>query len=72
MGILRDRRVCPVSMYQEHYVPVRQDDGVTMLQCRGTPTPDDLIPAGTDAAAVRAGYISIGQVTCLRRGEAEA
>ena len=65
MGILRDRRVCPVSMYREHYVPVRQDNGVTMLQCRGTPTPDELIPAGTDAAAVRAGYISIGQVGCL-------
>ena len=64
-GILRNRRVSPVSMYREHYAPVGQDNGVTMLQCRGTPTPDDLIPEGSDAAAVRAGYISIGQVTCL-------
>ena len=65
MGILRDRRVCPVSMYQEHYVPVGQENGVTMLECRGFPTPDELIPDGTDAAAVRAGYISIGQAGCL-------
>jgi hypothetical protein len=71
-GILRDRRVCPVSMYREEYVPVRQEDGKVMLECRGIPTPDELIPAGTDAAAVRAGYISIGQVSCLSRGEGRA
>ena len=64
-GILRDRSVCPVSMYREQYVPVRQADGKTWLECRGTPTPDSMIPEGTDAAAVRAGYISIGQVGCL-------
>ena len=64
-GILRDRMVCPVSMYQERYVPVRNAEGKTWLECRGVPTPDERIPAGTDAAAVRAGYISIGQVGCL-------
>jgi 5'-nucleotidase len=64
-GILRHRTVCPVSMYQERYVPVRQEDGRIYLECRGIPTPDDRIPEGTDAAAVRAGYISIGQVGCL-------
>ena len=68
-GILRDRAVCPVSMYREHYVPVGQENGRVMLECRGTPTPDERIPEGTDAAAVRAGYISIGQVACLRSGE---
>ena len=64
-GILRDRCVCPVSMYQERYVPVRREDRKTWLECRGIPTPDEMIPAGTDAAAIRAGYISIGQVGCL-------
>ena len=64
-GILWDRLVAPVSMYQELYVPVPNEDGKTWLECRGYPTPDDMIPAGTDAAAVRAGYISIGQVGCL-------
>ena len=64
-GILRDRTVAPVSMYQELYVPVQQEDGKTWLECRGYPTPDEMIPEGTDAAAVRGGYISIGQVGCL-------
>ena len=64
-GILRNTLVCPVSMYRENYVPVTDAHGVTMLECRGIPTPDDQIPAGTDAAAVRAGYISIGQAGCL-------
>ena len=64
-GILRNRRVSPVSMYREQYVPVSRENGIMMLECRGTPMPDDQIPAGTDAAAVRAGYISIGQVGCL-------
>ena len=64
-GILRNRMVAPVSMYQENYVTVRQEDGKTWLECLGYPTPDEMIPAGSDAAAVRAGYISIGQVTCL-------
>ena len=64
-GILRDRLVCPVSMYQERYVPVRNEEGKTWLECRGIPTPGEMIPEGSDAAAVRAGYISIGQVGCL-------
>ena len=64
-GILRNRTVCPVSMFQERYVPVDREDGRVWLECRGVPTPDSMIPAGTDAAAVRAGYISIGQAGCL-------
>lgn len=64
-GILRDRLVSPVSMYQERYVPVENEDGKIWLECVGCPTPDGMIPEGTDAAAVRAGYISIGQVGCL-------
>ena len=64
-GILRDRMVSPVSMYQEQYVPVQEEDGKVWLECRGMPTPNEMIPDGTDAAAVRAGYISIGQVGCL-------
>ena len=71
-GILRDRMVSPVSMYQERYVPVRQEDGKIWLECQGIPTPNEMIPAGTDAAAVRAGYISIGQVSCLTSWEEEA
>lgn len=63
-GILRERTIAPVSMFREKYVEMRQPDGTIMLTCQGIPTPDAMIPAGTDAEAVRRGYISIGKVKC--------
>ena len=33
-----------------------------ILTCQGIPTPDSMVPAGTDVEAVRQGYISIGKV----------
>lgn len=62
MGILRDRTVAPTSMFREHYVETIQEDGTVALSCQGFHTPDEAIPAGTDAEAVRKGYISIGKV----------
>lgn len=61
-GILRDRIVAPTSMFREHYIETRQADGTVLLSCQGSHTPDEAIPAGTDAEAVRKGYISIGKV----------
>jgi len=61
-GILRDRTVAQVSMYQGEYLEERLPDGSSVLTCHGIPTPDEKIEAGSDAAAVRAGYISIGRV----------
>lgn len=61
-GILRDRTVAPTSMFRESYIEVPQGDGTIMLSCNGTPTADCEIPEGTDAKAVRQGYISIGKV----------
>lgn len=63
-GILRERTIAPVSMFREKYVEIRQEDGTVMLTCQGIPTENALIPAGTDAEAVRKGYISIGKVKC--------
>lgn len=63
-GILRDRTTAPTSMYREKYIETRQPDGTVLLTCKGIPTPDDLIPEGTDAEAVRKGYISVGKVKC--------
>ena len=62
MGILRDRTVAPTSMFREHYVETVQEDETVLLSCQGFHTPDEAIPAGTDAEAVRKGYISIGKV----------
>ena len=62
MGILRDRPVAPVSMFFEEYIPETQPDGSVVLTIKGTPTADSNIPAGTDAEAVRRGYISISRI----------
>lgn len=64
-GILRERPIAPVSLFRETYIENRQPDGSVTLSCKGIPTPDDLIPAGTDAEAVRKGYISISKATCF-------
>lgn len=61
-GILRDRSVAPVSMYREKYLREQQNDGSYVLTCQGIPTREEDIPEGTDARAVRGGYISIGKV----------
>ena len=61
-GVLRDRSVTQISMYHEEYLAEHLPDGSSVLTCHGIPTPDDEIDEGSDAAAVRAGYISIGKV----------
>lgn len=61
-GILRDRIPAPVSMYTEVYEPTVLSDGSVELMTRGIPVSDAQIPEGTDARAVRDGYISIGKV----------
>ena len=61
-GILRDRVPAPVSMYIEHYAATPLPDGATELRTVGKPIGNDRIPAGTDAEAVRKGYISVGKV----------
>jgi len=67
MGILRDRFAAATSLYREKYVQTLQSDGTILLTCRGVPTADADIPAGSDARAVRDGYISIGKVRSAGR-----
>ena len=62
MGILRDRPMAAVSMYQETYIESLSADGKVYLNCHGIPTPDSMVAAGTDVEAVRQGCISIGKV----------
>ena len=62
MGILRDRPVARVSMYQESYIETIGPDGQVLLSCHGIPTPDSMVEPGTDVEAVRQGCISIGKV----------
>ena len=62
-GILRDRPVARIGMYAEKYVESVAADGSVELICEGIPTRDDQIEPGTDAAAVRQGYISISRIS---------
>ena len=61
-GILRDRPVARIGMYSELYIEQVRDDGSVELVCQGRPIRDDEIAPGTDAAAVRQGYISISKI----------
>ena len=62
-GILRDRSVAGVPVYQEKYIPTVKEDGSTTLEITGHPLPmEDRVPEGTDLDAVMHGYISIGKV----------
>lgn len=63
-GILRDRTVAPVSMFTEKYIETKLPDGRVVLTCQGIPITNDQIPEGTDAKAVRNGYIAISKVKC--------
>jgi 5'-nucleotidase len=60
--ILRDRTIAPVSMYQEYYIPQEQEDGSVDLDIGIHLVPNDQLPEGSDAYAVRSGFISIGKV----------
>ena len=64
-GILRDRVPAPVGMFDDHYVEQGWENGKVMLKCVGTPISNERIPDGTDAAAVRQGYISISRLRAL-------
>lgn len=63
-GILWDCPVATVSLYQEKYIEAEKQQGQTVLHNQGIPTQNSLIPAGTDAEAVRSGYIAVSKVKC--------
>ena len=64
-GILWDRPVARVSMFTEKYIPETRPDGSVELTCMGFATKDDFIAPGTDAEAVRRGYISISKLSAF-------
>lgn len=64
-GILRDRTPAPVSLYRETYIETLREDGSITVSCQGIATPLEELGEGTDARAVKTGYISIGKVTAF-------
>lgn len=62
-GILRERSVAPVQLFQEWYEEHTLQDGTISLEIHGAPkTAADSVPEGSDMEAVLRGYISIGKV----------
>lgn len=62
-GILRQRTVAHIPMYNEKYTVVEETEGRVLLESCGYPLPKDAaVPEGTDVEALRMGYISIGTV----------
>ena len=66
-GILRDRIPASVSLYRETYIESENPDGTVTVTCQGVPTPLEALAEGTDARAVKTGYISIGKVNAFIR-----
>jgi len=64
-GILWDCPVATVSLYREKYIETGFSEGKTILHNKGIPTENERIPAGSDAEAVRKGYIAISKVKCV-------
>ena len=61
-GTLWDRSVARTSLYEERYQGTPQADGSVLLNNVGVPVKEHRIGEGTDAEAVRNGFISIGKV----------
>ena len=63
MGILRDRPVARMSMFCDKYVGENRPDGTVELTNAGFSIRDNFDAPGTDAEAVRQGYISISRLS---------
>lgn len=63
-GILWDCPGATTSLFREKYIPVGERNGVVTLRNQGIPTPNSLIPAGSDAEAVRKGFIAVSRIRC--------
>ena len=61
-GILRDRRLAPMQMYDSVFSVSRDANGTLCYAQQGVVISPDKAPEGTDIAAVLKGYISIGKI----------
>lgn len=64
-GILRDRPVARLSLFSDRYVPEQRPDGTVELTNAGFSIHDHFEAPGTDAEAVRKGYISISRLSAF-------
>lgn len=63
-GILRDRPLAPLQMYEDNYKLTVYPDGRTVFCTNSRLIGPDEAPEGTDIHTCLNGYISIGKVAC--------
>ncbi len=63
-GILYDRTVAGLQLYQDLYEREDLPDGGFTLRNRSRPIPAELTPEGSDARAVLDGFVSVGKLRC--------
>lgn len=61
-GILRDRTIAPMQLYNGVFSARRHPEGHLMISQTGVPVEKGIAPDGTDIAAVLDGYISVGKI----------
>ena len=61
-GILRERRIAPMQLYNGVFSSRVHPEGYKMLSQQGVPIGRGVAPEGSDIAAVLDGYISIGKI----------
>ena len=64
-GVLRDRPVARLSLFCDQYAPEQLPDGTVELTNAGFSIRDNFNAPGTDAEAVRQGYISISRLSAF-------
>ena len=61
-GILRERRIAPMQLYNGVFSSRVHPEGYKMLSQQGVPIGRGVAPEGSDIAAVLDGYISVGKI----------
>jgi 5'-nucleotidase len=61
-GILRERRIAPMQLYNGVFSSRIHPEGYKMLSQQGVPIGRGVAPEGSDIAAVLDGYISVGKI----------
>ena len=64
-GILWDRTIAHTPYYEDTFRSVREEGNQTALSTHGTASDPSAMKPGTDAAAVLAGYVSVGMVRSM-------
>ena len=63
-GILTDRKIAPMQLYQDLFEREESDNGAFSLHNHGIYAAAEDAPEGSDVKAVLTGYVSVGKIRC--------